>query len=158
MRKPPFTNYAIVIGLSILFFFVSLSLRWLLKGNVIMGTLSRISSDEWGEEVFNWYLISVTICLILSLLWLHASEYWLAIDWTGKHSQRSWWLIFLFAATLVAPGIGYGLVWPTVLRGGFFAFGFLFSCVLIQFWVGTLLASPNPLSVVGGRMLRKSGL
>ena len=160
MRKPPFdkplANYAIVLGIGIVFFAVALAMGSFLQGQVEVARGTKVA--DFVDSVSASSLVSVAVCLALSLIWLYATEHAFKIDWRGVHTQRSWWLIFLFFATLAVPGIGYALIWPSVLKGGPFAFGLLFACALVQFWSGTLLASPNPLSVVGGRVLRKTGL
>lgn len=156
MRRPPFANYATVLGIGLLFYLFSFAIPMIL-GPHVEGVAKDIEISEWIQIVLKWYLISVTVCLALTLLWLYMSEHTIRIDWTGKHSQRSSWLIFLFFATVVVPGIGFGLVWPDAAKGGAYAFMLLFDCALIQFWIGTLIASPNPMAVAGGRFLRRRG-
>ena len=154
MRRAAVVNYSTLAGIGVVFVAASLALPALISPHV--EGAGDLGPTAWVETVVRWYIGSSLLCVALSLLWLYMSEHIHRIDWTGRNSQRSYWLLYLFAV-LLCPFIGF-LLWDHVEKGAAFAFSVVLLAALAQFWLGTLVCSPNPLSIVGGEWFRRRGI
>lgn len=152
MRKAASTNYAVLTGIAVLFAALYFAIQSVLEPQV-EGFGPGMDSRLWFSVYRTGYLTAVAVCWAISALWLYMSENSHRLDWTGAHSQRSWWILYAIPPVLAALWSWFRT--PAVHVGDGLGFVFTLVAVVLQFWIGTLICSPNPLSVFGGGWLRR---